>query len=256
MIEKRRFSSVRISYQSNDGPRRTLAPVPMQTSRLLHLLELAADFGHPLANEPPVGLDLGFSRTSEEAEAAALPLEVGPAPDEAARLVIKMCELHLQPTFGGCSALSEDLENETGSVDHLRPDLFLQIFLLNRGQRGIDDEESCAFLPREFGHFLDLALPEEGRGPDRPNAKRSLGNDVDADRFRQAFRLLDARFSRAPGGFAGKFRDRDDRAFAARDLDRTIAVESVQDEPSSPSSFCSGSRVRAFAGWSVEIACL
>jgi hypothetical protein len=162
------------------------------------MLELAADLGHSLANEPPVGLDLGFTGTSEETKAAALPLEVSPAPDEPACLVIEVSEFNLKPTFGGCSALAENLKDEPRPVDHLGPDLVLQILLLDRTERRIDDEEGRPLLAREPGDFLHLPLPQKRRRPDRSNSKWPRRNDVDADRFGKPDRFIDPGFGRSP----------------------------------------------------------
>jgi hypothetical protein len=58
-----------------------LPPVAVQTAGPLHLLELPTDLGHAVADQPAVGLDLGFTWAAQEAETAPLALEVGPASD-------------------------------------------------------------------------------------------------------------------------------------------------------------------------------
>ena len=83
----------------------------MQRSCPLHLVELAADLGHPIADQAPVGLDLGFTGTAEEAEAAALPLKVGPAPYQPSGLIIEMRELDLKPPFRSRRTFAENLED-------------------------------------------------------------------------------------------------------------------------------------------------
>jgi hypothetical protein len=67
----------------------------MERSGPLHLLQLASNSRHSVADQPPVGLDLRFAGAAEDAEAAALPLEVGPAPNQPSRLVVEMRELDL-----------------------------------------------------------------------------------------------------------------------------------------------------------------
>ena len=89
-------------------------------------------FRHPVADQPAVGLDLGLARAAEEAEAAALALEVGPAAHQPPRLIIEMGELDLQPPFRGRRPLAEDFEDQPGAVDHLGLGRRLQILLLDR----------------------------------------------------------------------------------------------------------------------------
>src|SRR5206468_4042881 len=83
-------------------------PDTMQRAGALDLVELALDFGHAVADQAPIGLDLGFAGTAKEAEAAALALEVGPAPDQPPRLIIEMRELDLHAAFGSDGALAEN----------------------------------------------------------------------------------------------------------------------------------------------------
>ena len=170
----------------------------MQRPRALHLVELAPDLRHPVADQPAVGLDLGFAGAAEEAEAAALTLEVGPAPDQPARLIVEMRELDLQPPFGGRRPLAENLEDQPGAVDHLGADLVLQVLLLDRRQRRVDDQQLRVLLLRELGNLLDLALAEQGRGPDRAHAERPRRDHVDPDRLGKALGFLDPRLGRTP----------------------------------------------------------
>jgi hypothetical protein len=202
-IEKRRLSRVGIADERNHRPRRTLATVAVQRSRPLHLIKLAADLGHPIADQASVGLDLGFARSAEEAETAALPLEVGPAPDQPACLLVEMGQLDLKAAFRGGRPLPKNLEDQSCPVDHLGPGLLLQILLLDRGQSGIDNEQPGPLLLRNRGNLLDLPLAEQGRGPDRAYSKRPRCDHVYPDCFGEALGLLDTSLGRPPGGFAG-----------------------------------------------------
>jgi hypothetical protein len=80
-----------------------------------------------------------------------------------------------------------------------------------------------------------LAFAEQRRGPDCPHAERSSRCDIDADRLGKTRSLFDPSLRRAPRSLTREFGDRDDRALAAGNLDRTITVEGAQ-ESASPSS--------------------
>jgi len=180
---------------------------------------------------------------------------VGPAPDQAPGLILQVGELDLQLALGGRRPLAEYLEDQAGPVDDLGSDLVFQILLLDRGQRRVHDQQSGRFLPREPGNLVDLALAEQGRRPHRAQPERAGDDDVDADRPGQADGLLDPGVGRPPGPLPGQLGHRDERAFAASDLDRAIAVEGGQSW-SSASSPASGPRFSAWPGCRVETACL
>ena len=203
---------------------------------------------HAIPDHPAVGLDLRFTRTAEEAEAASLALEVGPAADQASGLIVEVRKLYLQPSFGRGGALPEYFQNQSSTVDHLGADLILEILLLDRSQRRIDDQQPGALFLCELADFLDLPLAEQSRRPDRADAECLAGDDVNADRPGQSLRLFDARIGRPPRSFARKFGHRDDRAFAARDLDCSVAVKGAQDCPSSSLLSCSPPSVSGCAG--------
>src|SRR6202042_2369142 len=93
------------------------------------------------ADQPTVGFNLRFARTTQKSEAATLALQMCPAPYQPAALPGEMGEFDLQPAFPRAGALAEDLENERSAIQDLRVPCFLEIALLNRAQRGIDDDE-------------------------------------------------------------------------------------------------------------------
>jgi hypothetical protein len=105
-----------------------------------NILETFAQARHAIADHPPVGLNLSFTRTTEETEAAALPLKVGPTADKAALLIIEMCQFDLQTPFRSGSAFSENLQNERGAIDHLGLKRGFKVALLYRRERAVNDD--------------------------------------------------------------------------------------------------------------------
>ena len=60
--------------------------------------------GEPLVDQAAVDFQLGFAGAAQEAEAAALPLQVGPGPHQAAALIRQMGQLDLQAAFARARA--------------------------------------------------------------------------------------------------------------------------------------------------------
>ncbi len=78
-----------------------------------------------------------------------------------------MRKLDLQRAFLGARALAEDFEDQPGAVDDLRVPGLLQIALLHRRERAVDEHEAGFLRAHDAFDLLDLALAEKGRGPDR-----------------------------------------------------------------------------------------
>ena len=68
----------------------------------------------PVADQAAVGLDLRFTRPTEEAEAAALPLQVGPGPHQARALIFQMRQFDLQRAFLRRRPLAENVQDQAG----------------------------------------------------------------------------------------------------------------------------------------------
>src|SRR5215210_7050613 len=91
-------------------------------------------------------------------------------------------------------------------------------------------------LASDLSDLLRLALAEQGRRPDRAQPVRAPGDDLDPDRFGQALSLVQPRLGRAPAGRAdafapGPFGHDQNRALAAGDVKRSIAIEIIQARP-------------------------
>ena len=148
-VEQRGFAGVGVADQGDHRERHAPAGVAVQAAGAAHLLQLLLQPHDAVADQPPVGLDLGFAGAAEEAEAAALPLQMGPGPHQAGALIVEMRQLDLQRAFARGRPLAEDVQDQAGAVDHLAGPGAFQVALLHRRQRGIDDRRrvtSCSAI--------------------------------------------------------------------------------------------------------------
>lgn len=115
----------------------------------------------------------------------------------------------------------------------------------------------------QFGNRFRLALAEQGGGPRSTQPEGTAADDVDADRLGQAFRLVEPRLGAAQVPAGTVVGQGQDSALAARDPGFLVTVENAQaalpssaPAPSSSASPAWPPRSSAWAGCSVDTACL
>ena len=86
-VEQRRLAGVRVTDQRNARHRHALAHLAAGVAALRELLELRGERADALADQAAVGLELRLAGTAQ-ADAALLPLEVGPAAHQARRQML------------------------------------------------------------------------------------------------------------------------------------------------------------------------
>src|ERR1700691_3569663 len=109
----------------------------MKLAPALDRRQILLEIDDAVGDETAVDLELAFARAADEAEAAALPLEVGPGTHQPRALIIERRQFDLQPPFMGAGARAENLQDQPGAVDHLAFPGALQIALLPRRHRGV-----------------------------------------------------------------------------------------------------------------------
>ncbi len=196
----------------------------MQRARALDLDELAFDLGEPLFDDAAIGFELGLAGPAEEAEAAALALEMGPGSHQPAFLIGQMRMLDLQRAFAGARAPAENFQNEAGAVEHLGVPGLFQIALLHRRERAVHHHDAGFEAFDETGDLLDLALAEIGRRMQRAKQHDAGLLDVEIDGAGEPDRLVELGLGRSLGAIA--------RAAARRSTGSMTSARPVAERPS------------------------
>ena len=128
---------------------------------LFHLLQLIFEIANAAADVPPVGLQLGFTGTPG-ADAAAQPGKGGALPRQPGQEVLQLCQLHLQPPFGGMRPAGENVQDQGGTVHHPHAGQILQIAVLGGGQLPVKDQQVDVVVLAYLPDLLQTACADAG----------------------------------------------------------------------------------------------
>src|SRR5690606_33902123 len=159
--------------------------------------ELALDLGDAFLNKPSVRLDLRFAGTAEKTEAAALTLQMGPAPHQAAFLIVEVSKLDLQRAFARMRAFTENFENKPRPVEDLEVPRLFEVALLHGAEMPIDNDESGFEFFEKPLQLLNLAFADQCGGARLRNDGNRLAHDFQIYRRRKPRGLFQARSLRA-----------------------------------------------------------
>src|SRR5262249_13552173 len=144
-----------------------------------------------LVDEPPVDFELALAGSTQEAEAAALALEVGPGPDQARPLIGEMGQLDLERALVRTRPRAENLEDEPGAVDHRALPGALEVALLHRAHRRVDHGDGGLLALDQLLQPLDLTGTEQRRGSRLVELHHLAAGDVEIDGAGKPDRLLE-----------------------------------------------------------------
>ena len=113
----------------------------LQTAGALDAAEAPAQLRDTLAHPPPVHLELRLAGSARAHPAAALARQVGPLPGEPRQEILELRQLDLQLALEAPGTLREDVEDERAAIDDLAAERLLEVALLRRGERIVEDHD-------------------------------------------------------------------------------------------------------------------
>ena len=162
-VEERGLAGVGVADERHRHHVAPHARTPLHVALPLQLHEPLLEQLDPLAEQPPVGLELRLARAAQ-ADAALLALEVGPAAHQARGEMLELRELDLQLALVAARALREDVEDEARAVDDAALEPPLEVALLRGRELMVEDDDARAGVRARSRNLVDLARSGEQRG--------------------------------------------------------------------------------------------
>ena len=200
-VEQARFAGIGVADKRHHRQLHRFTVAALLPAHALDLFESLLEQFDALFEQPAIAFDLRLARTAEKAEAAALPLKVGPRADKPALLIVEMGEFDLQNAFTRHRAFAEDFEDQCRTVKHLGAGLGLEIALLHRAEGDIDEQQLDFALLDFLLDLFDMARADEGRRLDLTDFDDFRKHQLHPDRLRQAFEFGLAHLDRMTGRY-------------------------------------------------------
>ena len=259
-VEQGRFAGIGVTHQRNRGNFIAGSGLARLRSPPAHHFQALLQRGDTVAQQAPVGFQLGFARPAQ-ADTAFLSLQVRPTAHQAGRQMIQLGQFHLQLALVGACALGEDIQDQAGAIQHPAFQPLFQIAFLTGRQAVIEDHQFGAFGGHQRSHFVGLAAAGKQTGVGPLALAAYEVNDFGAGGYRQLPEFLTVSFVIA----AREFKIHQYRTLAGwwplkhwHSTRQIFYRASTNDQasPSAPLSSISVSRRMAREGTTVEIACL
>jgi len=176
-VEQRGFAGIGVANQRHNRHAAAAPALAILLAVAMDLFDLAFQQRDPVADHPPVELQLGFAGPAQAyhaagrcAAAAGLALEVQPLAAQARQQVLILCQLDLDAALVRARVGGEDIQDQPGSIEHLHLQYFLQVARLGRRQLIVEDHQIIFQLIAHCGDLFGLARPNEvlGEGPFEP----------------------------------------------------------------------------------------
>ena len=188
-VEECRLARVGIAHKREHRQLGLVACLAPLSALHLDAIQAPIKHGHPLGEEPTVGLELGLAG-SAQTDTALLALQVGPSAHEPRGHVLELRKLDLQLAFEGACTLREDVENQARAIHDAALDEALEIALLAGRERMVEDHQLRFRARDQRDQFVALAgsdkefrVGRRARAPQDADDLRARGN-------RQAPKLL------------------------------------------------------------------
>ena len=151
------FPSVRVSDECD--AEETRPRLTLNCPCLCHLAELALQLTDARPDQPPVGLELGFTGTTE-ADTASDTREVAPHPSQARQKVLELSELDLHARLTRASTRGEDVQDELGTIHDADLDQLFEILSLGWTELLVENDQVRFPLLHQLGQRTGFPFPQ------------------------------------------------------------------------------------------------
>jgi len=158
-VQERRLADVRVAGKRDRWSLRAPPFLAADVALLLQALQAAAQDRDPPPRHAPVGLELRLAGAAC-ADAPAETLEVLPHAAHPRQVVLELCELDLELSFGAHRVLGEDVEDQLRAVDDAGLELILEQTLLRGRQLVVDDQDLRARVPVRLPELVELPFAD------------------------------------------------------------------------------------------------